>query len=60
MTANINANAAFGFTGTTDATLIVSNLGATGNITLIYNYIPAPGTMALMGLAGLAATRRRR
>lgn len=60
VTANIAANAAFGFTGTTDATLIVSNLGATGNITLIYNYIPAPGAVALMGMAGLAATRRRR
>jgi hypothetical protein len=34
---------------------------ADGNVMVIYNYeIPAPGSLALMGVAGLAATRRRR
>jgi hypothetical protein len=58
----VNANAAFGFTGTTDATLIVSNLAASGNLEVIYNYVvvPAPGTAMTMGVVGLAALRRRR
>lgn len=37
-------------------------LAATGSITLNYTYdiVPAPGAAALLGLAGLTATRRRR
>jgi len=58
----INANAAFGFTGTTDATLDVANLMASGNVEIVYIYdvIPTPGAVSLAGLAGLAALRRRR
>ncbi len=60
--ADVNANAAFGFTGTTDASLNVANLAASGQVTLIYNYtvIPTPAAAGLFGLAGVAALRRRR
>lgn len=60
--ANINAGAAFGFTGTSNATLVVSNLQASGNVEVIYNYtvIPTPGAAGLAAVAGLAAIRRRR
>jgi hypothetical protein len=60
--ANVSANAAFGFTGTTDASLNVANLAASGEVTLIYNYtvIPTPAAAGVFGLAGLAAIRRRR
>lgn len=39
-----------------------SSSGDVGNGTLIgtYNIVPAPGSMALLGLGGLACTRRRR
>jgi len=33
---------------------------ASGSVTVIYNFIPAPGAAALFGLGGLAAARRRR
>ena len=35
-------------------------VSADGNVMVIYEYVPAPGSMALVGLAGLCATRRRR
>lgn len=60
VTATLNAGASFGFVGTSNATLQVQNLAATGNVTLIYNYIPAPGAAALFGIAGMTAARRRR
>ena len=31
-----------------------------GSVTIEYNEIPAPGALALLGLAGIAGTRRRR
>ena len=38
---------------------VVGDGGGIGNLTITYT-IPAPGAMALLGLAGLAGTRRRR
>jgi len=29
-------------------------------ITVVYNYVPSPGSLALLGMGGLAAVRRRR
>ena len=47
----------FSLTINLDTTALV-NAGSTTNIT--FSQIPAPGTLALLGLAGLAGTRRRR
>jgi hypothetical protein len=60
--ANINGSAGFSFSGTTDATLGIDDLGTAGEVTINYYYdpIPAPGAAALLGLAGVAGTRRRR
>jgi len=33
---------------------------AEGNVMVVYEYIPSPGAAGLLGLAGVAATRRRR
>ena len=38
----------------------VTPLAPTDNITVTFTRIPTPGTAALLGLGGLAATRRRR
>jgi len=60
--ANINGSAGFSFSGTTDATLGIDNLGTAGDVTINYYYdpIPAPGAVALFGAAGLMGLRRRR
>lgn len=57
----IDANAAFGWSGTTDATLTVANLRAAGDVEVIYNFtvVPAVGTSALAMVAGVGALRRR-
>ncbi|MDX9911873.1 MAG: PEP-CTERM sorting domain-containing protein [Phycisphaerales bacterium] len=58
----IFATAGFSASGTTDSRLVVSDLGASGRATITYEYkvVPAPASVALMGLGGLVATRRRR
>lgn len=38
----------------------VTPLAATDDITVTFTRVPTPGTAALLGLAGLASTRRRR
>lgn len=60
--ADISGSAGFSFQGSTDATLGIDQLGAFGEVKVIYTYdpIPAPGAMALLGLAGIAGLRRRR
>lgn len=60
--ADINGSAGFSFSGTTDASLKISNLGAEGSVEICYCYdvIPTPGAAALFGFAGVAALRRRR
>lgn len=60
--ADIAGSAGFSFEGSTDATLGIDELGAFGEVKVIYTYdpIPAPGAMALLGLAGIAGVRRRR
>ena len=58
----INGSAGFSFSGTTDASLGITDLGASGFVEITYKYgvIPAPGAAALFGFAGLAVARRRR
>lgn len=50
----------FNFSGTTGASITVEEFELVGDVTLTYRYIPAPGSAALLGLCGLAASRRRR
>ena len=38
----------------------VTPLSAAGDVTVIYNYIPEPATMSLLGIGALALIRRRR
>ncbi|MGP1347963.1 MAG: hypothetical protein ACTS3F_15010 [Phycisphaerales bacterium] len=56
------ASGGFAVTGATDSTLEVTDFQTNGTVTveIIYNIIPTPGAMALFGVAGLAAVRRRR
>lgn len=57
----VSGQGGFSFSGTTDATLTIADFAAEGVARVIYNYtIPTPGAAAILGLAGLAATRRRR
>lgn len=60
--ADIEGSAGFSFSGTTDATLQISELGASGIVEICYCYdvVPTPGAVALFGFAGVAAVRRRR
>jgi uncharacterized protein (TIGR03382 family) len=53
-------NGAFDFTAITDITISLSS-GAAGSVTVSnFTYTPAPGALALLGVAGLAGGRRRR
>ena len=60
--ANVAAAGGFAVFGSTDATINISDFDASGTITVIYDYnpIPAPGAVALLGLAAVAGRRRRR
>jgi hypothetical protein len=60
--ADVFGTGGFSVQGVADATLVLSDFAAAGEVTIIYAYkiIPAPGALALLGLAGLAGTRRRR
>jgi len=54
------ANTEFSITGGSAVQGSFVNQTASGSVTVIYNFIPAPGAAALFGLGGLAAARRRR
>ncbi len=51
----------FGIVGGGNAFLDITEFGASGKIGInyVYNVIPTPGALALLGVAGLAARRRR-
>lgn len=54
-------NSFFSFTITNGQTTVVGALtDYTGTLSVTYDVIPAPATSALLGLAGLCVTRRRR
>lgn len=57
----VNGNGGYSATGGTDANLLVSNFGASGRVKVTFFWeVPAPGAVAVFGLAGLAGARRRR
>ncbi|MEM1329848.1 MAG: choice-of-anchor E domain-containing protein [Planctomycetota bacterium] len=55
----IDAQTEFGIFGGSAVQGSFVNQVAEGSVTVIYNFIPTPGTAALLGLGGLAAIRRR-
>lgn len=62
ITGSISGSGGFSAQGTTNATINFDNFGASGTakLTYFYDIIPTPGSVALIGLAGIAAVRRRR
>jgi len=54
---NIEGSAGWGFSGSTNATLVVSGLGASGCVTVTYEYVPEPSTICLLA-CGLLLLRR--
>lgn len=59
---NFSGSGLFGVQGGGNATIDVTNFGGSGTVTVEYTYnvIPTPGALALLGMGGLAAARRRR
>jgi hypothetical protein len=59
---NYSGTGLFGVQGGGNATIDVTNFGGSGSVTVqyFYNIIPTPGAMALLGMGGLLAGRRRR
>ncbi|MDG1838684.1 MAG: PEP-CTERM sorting domain-containing protein [Phycisphaerales bacterium] len=58
---SVNGNASLEFyEAYDDATGVVDAQYVSGTITVYWTEVPAPGALALLGLAGLAGTRRRR
>ncbi len=57
---NIEAATEFSIIGGSAVQGSFTNQTAEGSVTVIYNFIPAPGAATLAGLAGIAAVRRRR
>ena len=43
-----------------DMGVLIQEGGVNSEVAGTFTYIPAPGALALLGLAGLAGTRRRR
>lgn len=60
--ANVFASGGFAVSGASNSTLFITDFQVNGTVTLdiVYNIVPTPGAVALFGLAGVAATRRRR
>ncbi|MBL0921757.1 MAG: choice-of-anchor E domain-containing protein [Phycisphaerales bacterium] len=62
ITANLFGSGGFAVSGASNATLVISDFGASGSVTIEYAYklIPSPGSAALIGLAGVVVAGRRR
>lgn len=62
--ATINGNGGFSVNGVTSSTIKISNFGASGEVSVTYNYnlVPEPSTLGLLslGVAGLAMACARR
>ncbi len=55
---DLAGSAGWSFSGTTDATLQIDDLGANGWAKITYVYTPEPATLMLLGLGALALRRR--
>ncbi len=58
----VDATGGFSISGSTDSSLTFEDFMSSGTVTIVYKYslVPAPGALALLGLAGVAGRRRRR
>ncbi|MHC4610850.1 MAG: choice-of-anchor E domain-containing protein [Planctomycetota bacterium] len=56
----VDGTAGWGFSGTTDATLTVDDLGTGGTVTVSYVYVPEPSSLVLLAASGGFLLRRRR